>query len=258
MPAANKLDLVFQSGKSKLLNIYCTAGFPALESLEEVIVALQQSGVDMVEVGMPYSDPIADGPVIQQSNMTALQNGMTISLMFQQLEAMRDKIHIPVILMGYLNPVLQYGVERFCSSARKAGVSGVIIPDLPAFEFEAHYKKSFDENELKFIFLVSPQTDNKRMHVADKLSSGFLYAVSSSTVTGQGSSSPNVAYFQQLRNSGLKNPVMIGFGIHDKDSFTTACDYARGAIIGSAYIKAISSTDNISNTTRNFVQAIIG
>lgn len=258
MLAVNKLDIVFKSGKRDLLNIYCTAGFPQRNSMEEVILSLQDSGVDMVEIGMPYSDPIADGPVIQKSNMAALRNGMNLSLMFEQLESIKHKITIPIILMGYLNPVLQYGVESFCLSAEKAGVSGVIIPDLPMLEFNTLYKKWFDKHSLKFIFLVSPDTDKKRMHLADKLSGGFLYAVSSSSVTGQGSSQPDLKYFEKLQHAKLKNPLMIGFGIHNRKSFETACSYARGAIIGSAYINALNNGDNIKYDTRNFVSSIIG
>ena len=257
MVIVNKLDTVFKSGKKNLLNIYCTAGFPFLNSLEEIIISLQESGADMVEVGMPYSDPIADGPVIQKSNMQALNNGMTLSIMFTQIEALKERVHIPVILMGYLNPVLQYGIESFCASAQKAGVSGVIIPDLPMFEFRKHYKKWFDKHGLKFIFLVSPVTDKKRMLLADKLSNGFLYAVSSSSVTGQPGSKPDIEYFDKLRNANLKNPVMIGFGIHDKETFDNACLYASGAIIGSAFIRALDTSNNLSNATRQFVHSII-
>ena len=220
-------------------------------------MSLQEAGVDMVEIGMPYSDPIADGPVIQESNMMALQKGMTMNVMFSQLEAIKERVNIPLILMGYLNPVLQYGIESFCVAAQRVGISGVIIPDLPMYEFNSQYKQWFDKYGLKFIFLVSPVTDKKRMQQADKLSSGFLYAVSSSSVTGQSGTTLNQAYFENLRNTKFRNPVMIGFGIHDKETFDVACSYARGAIIGSAYIKALKNSTNIAETTKNFVRSII-
>ncbi len=258
MLPANKLDVVFKVGKKKLLNIYCTAGFPFLNSLEEVVISLQESGVDMVEIGMPYSDPVADGPVIQESNMIALQNGMSIDTMFAQLHAFKDRVQIPVILMGYFNPVLQYGIERFCAAAQQSGVSGIIIPDLPMHEFSTAYKKYFDEYGLKFIFLVSPVTDKKRLQLADKLSSGFLYAVSSSSVTGSSASNFDNNYFEKLKNAKLRNPVMIGFGISNKESFDTACAYASGAIIGSAYIKSLKHAEDIPKTTRAFVESILG
>lgn len=258
MAFTNKLDVVFQSGKKNLLNIYCTAGFPLLNSMEEVITSLQESGVDIVEIGMPYSDPIADGPVIQESNMVALKNGMTIDTMFSQLDALKDRVHVPIILMGYLNPVLQYGIESFCEAAQRVGVSGIIIPDLPMYEFNTEYKKWFDKHHLRFIFLVSPVTDKKRMALADKLSSGFLYAVSSSSVTGEAGQAFDHDYFDKLKNANLKNPVMIGFGIGDKESFDRACSYANGAIIGSAYIKALKGSNNVSLATRTFVHSILG
>lgn len=258
MKGLNKLDVVFKSGKKNLLNVYCTAGFPRLDSLEEVMLSLQENGVDMIEVGMPYSDPIADGPVIQQSNMTALANGMKMEVLFTQLESLKDQVHVPVILMGYFNPVMQFGIERFCAAASKAGVSGVIIPDLPLPEYKKLYKKWFDKFELSFIFLVTPNTDKKRLRIADKMSSGFLYAVSSSSITGQGNDTFNEKYFSDLRDSGLANPVMIGFGINDKATFDRACRFGSGAIIGSAYIKAIGNADNISTATRSFVNSIVG
>jgi tryptophan synthase alpha chain len=212
----------------------------------------------MVEIGMPYSDPIADGPVIQESNLVALRNGMTIDTLFAQLGALKDRVHIPVILMGYLNPILQYGIENFCAAAHRVGVSGIIIPDLPMYEFNIEYKKWFDNYELRFIFLVSPVTDKKRMQLADKLSSGFLYAVSSNSVTGAAGQSFNHDYFEKLRKAKLKNPIMIGFGISNKESFDMACSYANGAIIGSAYIKALKGSDTISSATQTFVHAILG
>lgn len=253
----NKLTQLFQEKNNNLLNVYCTAGYPTLESTAEVIIALQNSGVDMIEIGMPYSDPIADGPVIQQSNMVAIENGMTITLLFEQLDAIKDKINVPIILMGYLNPVMQFGLEKFCAAAAAAGVSGIILPDLPMYEFETLYASVFRMHQLSFIFLITPQTSTERIKIADKLSSGFLYAVSSSSTTGTTvAEEDKQLYFERISKMKLANPVMIGFGINNKTTFNNACKYASGAIIGSAYIKALQKSDNIQKTTIEFVNSL--
>jgi tryptophan synthase alpha chain len=254
---SNKLEKVFLQKNINLLNVYCTAGFPTKESTAEVLLALQHAGVDMIEVGMPYSDPIADGEVIQKSNMQALENGMTIELLFAQLNAAKIKMEVPLILMGYLNPVLQFGIEKFCTAAANAGISGIILPDLPMQEYELTYKKYFIKNNLSFIFLVTPQTSTERIIQADKLSTGFLYAVSSSATTGRSNITENKeAYFKKLKSLKLQNPLMIGFGINDSKTYLQACKYASGAIIGSAYIKAISTAKNINKTTASFIKSI--
>jgi tryptophan synthase alpha chain len=253
----NKLTALFQTKNKNLLNVYCTAGFPKKESTTEVLLALQKSGADMIEVGMPYSDPIADGPVIQDSNMIAIANGMTIELLFKQLKAVKKDIHVPLILMGYLNPVMQYGLKKFCADAATAGVTGLILPDLPMYEYEHIYKKYFTHNKLSLIFLITPQTSNERILKADALSSGFLYAVSSNSVTGSTLSNDGQnEYFQKLANMKLKNPLMIGFGINSKETFANACKYAAGAIVGSAYIKAISKAKNVQTITANFLKTL--
>jgi tryptophan synthase alpha chain len=253
----NKLTELFQSNTKNLLNIYCTAGFPKKESTAKVLLSLQKSGADMIEVGMPYSDPIADGPVIQDSNMIAIANGMTIELLFKQLKAVKKDIHIPLILMGYLNPVMQYGIEKFCIDAAASGVAGLILPDMPMYEYEHIYKKYFTQSKLSLIFLITPQTSEERIKKADSLSSGFLYAVSSNSVTGStlGTDGQN-EYFKKLASMNLKNPLMIGFGINSKETFDNACKYAAGAIVGSAYIKAISKEKNIELATNKFVKTI--
>lgn len=253
----NKLDEVFKTGKKNLLNVYCTAGYPFIDSTAEVILALQKNGADMVEIGMPYSDPIADGPVIQESNMIALGNGMNMHVLFEQLEAIKEQVQFPVILMGYLNPVLQFGIDKFCSAAESAAVSAVIIPDLPMYEYEHLYEPLFMKHHLHFIFLVTPGTDKKRLKKADQLSNGFLYAVSSSSTTGQNTVAFGEDYFESLHRAMLKNPVMIGFGIKDKETFQAACRYANGAIIGSAYIKALKNSTDIELTTRDFIGSVI-
>lgn len=253
----NKLTELFQQKNRELLNVYCTAGYPAKDSTVKVLSALQKNGVDIIEVGMPYSDPIADGPVIQQSNMQALENGMTIELLFTQLNEAKATIDVPIILMGYLNPVLQYGIEKFCKAAAEAGISGLILPDLPMHEYEEMYSAIFKQYNLSFIFLVTPQTSAERIKKADKLSTGFLYAVSSSATTGtSGNIEDKKAYFERIAAMKLKNPLMIGFGINDKSSYENACMYARGGIIGSAYIKALGISGDVEDATKTFLETI--
>jgi tryptophan synthase alpha chain len=253
----SRLSEAFQSGK-KILNIYCTAGYPKLDSTLTVMKALQDSGADIIELGMPYSDPLADGETIQKSSAVALANGMTMHVLFEQLAGMREEINIPVVLMGYMNPVLQYGFEQFCADAAKVGVDGLILPDLPQHEFEKTYKAIVEKYNLNFIFLVTPETSEERIKKLDELSSGFLYAVSSSSTTG-GEKDFNAVelYLQRLQGYGLKNPVLVGFGIKDKKTFNGACKYAQGAIIGSAYIKIIQHAQSPEAITRSFVQSIL-
>lgn len=253
----NRLDQLFIKRNKNLLNIFTTAGYPSLTSTKDVILSLQKNGADMIEIGMPYSDPIADGPVIQQSNLIALQNGMNIQLLFEQLKSIKEKVYVPLILMGYLNPVLQYGMEKFCADALDAGVHGIILPDLPMFEFEHLYRSTFKKHQLHFIFLITPQTSEDRIRKADKLSSGFLYAVSASVTTGSSiNATDQQAYFKKLAGLKLKNNLLIGFGIHDRRTFSNACDYASGAIIGSAYIKVLENSIDIEGDTERFIKSI--
>jgi tryptophan synthase alpha chain len=220
--------------------------------------SLQDSGVDMIELGMPYSDPLADGPIIQQSSSVALANGMTITKLFDQLRTFRHQIHVPVILMGYMNPVLQYGFEKFCQHAAAVAVDGLILPDLPIFEFENEYGPMISKFGLDFIFLITPETTEERVRKIDQLSTGFIYAVSSSSTTGSDKSIDISSYLQKLKKMKLRNPVLVGFGIKDKETFESACVYANGAIIGSAYIKALQDSAEIKETTRSFIHKIIG
>ncbi|MFY8004731.1 MAG: tryptophan synthase subunit alpha, partial [Chitinophagaceae bacterium] len=241
-------------------NVYCTAGFPHLDSSLTVMLALQNEGVDIIELGMPYSDPLADGTIIQESSTKALQNGMTIQLLFEHLAYMRKNnlIHIPVVLMGYMNPVLQYGFENFCKQAAAVGIDGLILPDLPEHEFEMEYGAIIKKYGLDFIFLVTPETSNERIAKLDSLSSGFLYAVSSSATTGKDKNFDEVVlYLQKLQKSNLHNPVLVGFGIKDKQTFATACKHANGAIIGSAYINALNNNPSVEESTQQFIQAIL-
>lgn len=254
----NRIGQLLKTKNRRLLNVYCTAGFPELESTLPVMKALQDNGVDMIELGMPYSDPLADGPVIQASSTRALANGMTISKMFGQLKDLRTHIHIPVILMGYMNPVIQYGFDRFCANAKDVGIDGLILPDLPVYEYETEYGAMIQKHSLDFIFLVTPETSEARIRKLDSLSTGFLYAVSSSSTTGQDKDMNDVsAYLQRLSNMNLKNPVIVGFGIKDKNTFEAACRHASGAIIGTAYIRALAQSRDVAATTKEFLSEII-
>lgn len=253
----SRLSEVFTSGK-KILNIYCTAGYPKLESTLPVMKALQESGADIIELGMPYSDPLADGETIQQSSSVALANGMNMQVLFEQLKDMRKEISIPVVLMGYMNPVLQYGFEKFCEDAAAVGIDGLILPDLPAHEFENSNRAILEKNNLDFIFLVTPETSEERVRKLDSLSSGFLYAVSSSSTTGNEKDFGLVEqYLQRLQTYHLKNPVLVGFGIKDNKTFNAACKYADGAIIGSAYIKIIQHAQSPEAITKSFVHSVL-
>ncbi|HNP22778.1 MAG TPA: tryptophan synthase subunit alpha [Panacibacter sp.] len=254
----NRLEALFTRKKERVLNVYCTAGYPQLNSTVRVMKALQENGADLIEVGMPYSDPLADGPVIQASGSKALENGMSIDVLFQQLKNFRKEIYVPVILMGYMNPVLQFGFEKFCQYCADAPVDGLILPDLPEHEFESEYGAIIRRYGLNFIFLVTPETSEERTKKLDSLSTGFLYAVSSSSITGSDKDFlPVEAYLDKLRKLQLKNPVLVGFGIKDKHTFDTACKHANGAIIGSAYIKALENTANLGGATKSFLDSIL-
>jgi len=253
----SRIKNLFQKKSSAVLNVYCTAGYPQLNSTIVVMKALQETGADIIELGMPYSDPLADGPVIQQSSSIALANGMTIKKLFEQLKDFRKNISVPVVLMGYMNPVLQYGFEKFCDDAASAGVDGLILPDLPEHEFETEYGAIIKKHGLDFIFLVTPETSEERIKKLDELSTGFLYAVSSSSTTGRDKNMTDVkGYLQKLKGMKLKNPVLVGFGIKDKTTFRAASDNANGAIIGTAYIKALAEPGNVTDITRKFLETI--
>ncbi|WP_212006439.1 tryptophan synthase subunit alpha [Chitinophaga sp. HK235] len=253
----NRIDQLFASKPNGILNIYCTAGFPELNDTLPVMTALQQHGADLIELGMPFSDPLADGPVIQDSSTRALKNGMSLHKLFEQLEGFRERIHVPVILMGYLNPVLLYGVEAFVKKCAETGIDGLIIPDLPMAEFETDYKAVFEKYNVHLIFLVTPETSDERIRKIDGLSKGFLYAVSSSSTTGKDKDmSGQQAYFERLQGLQLHNPVLIGFGIKDKATFDAATRYTNGAIIGTAFIKAVEHSRDIDGTVRTFIESI--
>ncbi len=227
---------------SKLLSIYFTAGYPNIDDTVTILESLQENGVDMVEIGLPFSDPLADGPTIQASGTQALKNGMTTALLFEQLKDIRKTVSIPLIIMGYFNPVLQYGVENFCKKCQEIGIDGFILPDLPLAEYQEHYQATFEKYGLINVFLITPQTSDARIRQIDNASSGFIYMVSSASVTGAQSGFGNVQtdYFARVKNMKLNNPQIVGFGISNSETFEAATTYANGAIIGSAFIKMLT------------------
>ena len=242
----------------KKLNIYFTAGVPLLNDTGKVAQLIQASGAHMMEIGIPYSDPVADGPVIQQAHQLALQNGMTIKTLFDQLADIKDSVTIPKVLMGYFNPILQFGFENFCQKCQEVGISGLIIPDLPPYDFENKYGSILAKYNLNFTFLVTPETSDERLQYLDGLSSGFLYAVSSSSTTGnQNATLYNDEYLDRLATSNLKNPVYIGFGIKDKDGFQYVTQKAEGGIIGTAFVNLLLKDKDWEITGKNFIRSII-
>lgn len=254
----SRIKKLFQQKQHNVLNVYCTAGYPKLESTLDLIKSMEHNGADIVEVGMPYSDPLADGPVIQASSSIALSNGMTIRVLFEQLKDLRKETQVPVILMGYMNPVLQYGFEKFCVDAASVGVDGLILPDLPEYEFETEYGAIIKKYGLDFVFLVTPETSVERVKKLDELTTGFLYAVSSSATTGSETDFSVVEkYLLRLQSMHLKNPVLVGFGIKDKQSFEAVSKYANGAIIGSAFIKALNKGTDIELSINTFLSSIL-
>ncbi len=242
----NRINQLFDRKRKNILSVYFTAGYPKLEDTVPVLKALQARGINLVEIGIPFSDPMADGPVIQQSSHIALQNGMSIRKLFSQLTDIREKIHIPLVMMGYLNPVMQFGFENFCRECSRVGVDGMIIPDLPMSDYLLEYKPVADKYNLKFIFLITPETSEDRIREIDKYTNGFIYMVSSAAVTGtQQSFESRVAYFNRINTLGLKNPRLIGFGVSNKATLEMVNQHASGAIIGSAFIKTLGEHDQI-------------
>lgn len=255
----NRLNQLFTSGKKNLLSIYFTAGYPELDTTIAIAEALDKAGADFLEIGFPYSDPVADGPTIQHSSETALGNGMTLNVLFEQLKELRGRVSIPVLLMGYVNPIVQYGVERFCKQAAEAGVDGIIVPDLPMYEYEMLYSNYFEDNNLSNIFLVTPQTSPERIRKIDRLSSSFIYLLSSSSITGGNLQLTDSieSYYIRIKEMALKNPQIIGFGISDEQSFSKACQYADGAIVGSAFVKLLAQDDYLDKIP-GFIKGIKG
>jgi len=254
----NRIKNLFEGKNKNVLSVYFTAGYPTLNSTMDILSGLEGNGVDIVELGIPFSDPLADGPVIQRSSEIALKNGMNLDLLFEQTKEMRKKISIPVVLMGYLNPLLQYGVEKFLQKAAANGFDALIIPDLPIREYELQYKALFEKYGLQNIFLVTPQTPEARVRHIDSISNAFIYMVSSASTTGAKDkfSEEQERYFKRIASYKLKNPLLTGFGISNSETFKQACAYTNGAIIGSAFIKAIQNPDDIHFSIKNFTDSI--
>ncbi|WP_209406186.1 tryptophan synthase subunit alpha [Pseudozobellia sp. WGM2] len=246
----NRIHQKLQENK-KILSIYFTAGYPALDDTIEIIQGLESSGVDLIEIGLPFSDPLADGPTIQESSTAALKNGMTTEILFEQLKDIRKTVSIPLIIMGYFNPILQYGVENFCKKCQDIGIDGLIIPDLPVDVYNDEYRSIFEKYGLINVFLITPQTSDERIRFIDSVSAGFIYMVSSASVTGAktGFGKEQQSYFERIAEMNLTNPQIVGFGISNSETFNQATKSAKGAIIGSAFIKHLTNhgTENISD-----------
>jgi tryptophan synthase alpha chain len=254
----NRIDKLFKEKKTNVLSVYFTAGYPELDSTVSIIKALENAGADMIEIGIPFSDPMADGPVIQHSNEIALKNGMSLKLLFNQLSDIRKEVKIPLLLMGYLNPVLQFGFENFCIQCVKAGIDGVILPDLPPVVFTEEYLQLFNKHQLYNILLISPQSVEERISYIDKISRGFIYMVSSSAVTGSSGnfSAVQISYFKRVCEMKLENPCLIGFGISNHETFLNAGKYSAGGIIGSAFVKILGKKGDLTGNINQFLKEI--
>jgi tryptophan synthase alpha chain len=256
----NRIEKLFEDKKEQILSVYFSAGYPNLNSTAGIIKTLEDAGADIIEVGIPFSDPVADGPTIQESNKIALDNGISLKLIFEQLSEIRKSVSIPIIFMGYINPVLQYGVAAFCAKCEEIGVDGLILPDLPMQEYLDEYKPIFERHGLLNIFLITPQTSDARIREIDHHSRGFIYMVSSASTTGAkaGISHDQEEYFERIKQMHLANPTLIGFGISNKETFDQACRYAPGAIIGSAFIKVLSESKDVESGITSFIQSVKG
>jgi tryptophan synthase alpha chain len=255
----NTLQQKLNDKKENLLTIYFTAGYPELNDTGTIIKELEAAGADIIEVGMPFSDPVADGPTIQASSLKALQNGMSIKKLLEQLKAIKDEVNVPILLMGYINPIWKYGVEKFMADCEESGVSGLILPDIPLDEYLNDYKPLYEKHKLSNVFLVTPQTSDERIRAYDEACNGFIYMVSSASTTGANKTvdeEKQEVYFNRVKSLNLKNPTQIGFNIKDKASFDRACQYANGGIIGSAFINKISEEGDLKLKVREFVKSI--
>ncbi|TAL66463.1 MAG: tryptophan synthase subunit alpha [Bacteroidetes bacterium] len=256
----NRIDKLFIEKHANILSVYFTAGYPLTDSTAGIVKSLAGAGADMIEIGMPFSDPMADGPVIQHSNEIALRNGMSINLLFRQLKNIRNEVGIPILLMGYLNPVIQFGVENFCCQCAETGIDGVILPDLPPMVYIEEYLPVFDKYKLHNILLITPQSDDVRIRALDKISHGFIYMVSASSVTGTKGlfSDVQLSYFKRIKEMKLNNPGLVGFGISDHKTFNNVCKYSRGGIIGSAFVKMLGQEGHTADKISKFVKEIRG
>lgn len=253
----NRIDTLFNAKNNRILSVFFPAGYPQANDSVEILKELQESGIDMVELGIPFSDPMADGTVIQNAYTGALKNGISLKSIFNQLKGFRNYIKIPVILMGYLNPIMQYGFEEFCKSCRETGVDGVIIPDLPFNEYLKDYKPLADKYGIKMIMLITPETSEDRVRLIDENTSGFIYMVSSASTTGTQSDFNNEKedYFKRINSMNLKNPRLVGFGVSNKATFNSACEYSCGAIVGSHFVKLLSTGD-IKNSVKELLNSL--
>jgi tryptophan synthase alpha chain len=255
----NKITELFKNKDKNILSVFYTAGFPAKDSTVAIAKTLQTAGADIIEIGIPFSDPVADGPTIQESNKIALDNGMNLHLLIDQVKEIRkQKVTIPIILMGYLNPVMQYGVKKFITDASKAGVDGLIIPDMPVYEYEEEYKGDFEAANLCNTFLISPTTSEDRIRRIDATTNGFIYAVSASSTTGAKGqfTDDQIGYFERLKKMKLNNPFLIGFGISNNLTFSTASQYGAGVIVGSAFINLLKGSNDQEKDITQFVKGL--
>jgi len=254
----NRIDHLFREKKEGILSVYMTAGFPHLDDTTAIIRSLEAHGADLLEIGIPFSDPLADGPVIQRSSQVALANGMTLKYLFEQLSAIRKRVRIPLILMGYLNPILRFGMERFLDHCAACGIDGAIIPDLPLDEYESLYMMQFKKRHLHHVLLITPQTPEERIRRIAKRSQGFIYMVAAASTTGAKDTiiRKQIDYFSRIGEMKLSSPRLIGFGISNRETFTTACRYAQGAIIGSAFIRMLEEQGYSDRNVEAFIRSI--
>ncbi|MBL7113452.1 MAG: tryptophan synthase subunit alpha [Bacteroidales bacterium] len=254
----NRIDQLFREKTGEILSVYFTAGYPELDDTSTIIREIEKSGGDLVEVGMPFSDPLADGPVLQESNKIALENGMSLKKLFDQLNGIRDKVTMPIILMGYLNPVLQYGLEKFCKDCTRTGIDGVILPDLPLDVYIESFQGVFEKYGIHVVFLVTPQTSVERIRAIESASKGFLYLVTASSTTGirGGISEEQIEYFKRIKGLNLRLPCLAGFGISSHETFKTVCRHTHGAIIGSAFVKHLGKGGDLKQNIRSFIEGI--
>ena len=254
----NRIDRLFREKGGDILSIYTTAGYPLRDDTAGIVLALQQHGADMIEIGIPFSDPLADGPVIQHSSQVALENGINLKYLFSQLHHIREKVHIPLVLMGYLNPLLQFGMEEFLKYCKDTGIDGTIIPDLPLDEYETRYIDLFNKYGVHLSLLITPHTSSDRIERIAGLSGGFIYMVANASTTGAKESigKNQIAYFRRIKQMDLPRPTLIGFGISNHETFTTACKYASGAIIGSAFIRMLGAKGSLDQKIGNFIHSI--
>jgi tryptophan synthase alpha chain len=256
----NRFQHLFDKKSENILNVYFTAGYPNLDSTKELLHNLEVAGADIVEIGMPYSDPLADGPTLQKSSAVALENGMSITVLFEQLQDIRSETQLPIVLMGYLNPVLQYGLEAFLKHCANLQIDGLILPDMPLSIYQSDYAVLFNKYQIKPIFLITPSTSEARIRAIDTLSEAFIYVVSTANTTGSDQlfTDATIQYFKRIKNMQLQTPCLIGFGVSRHDHFKETCKYASGAIIGSAFIRHVQSKGISSSSIQSFIGSIKG